>query len=124
VCATSVPPGWPASILPEVPFPRITILAESGELPSDVVLRPVTRPLEESLRRVPGVGEIRSTTSRGSAEITLDGAWRADMNLMLQRVQAQIESARPRLPAGTELDARLMNPALFPVPAFPLTSAP
>ena len=112
----------PASILPEVTFPRITILAESGELPSDAMLRTVTRPLEESLRRVPGVGEIRSTTSRGSAEVSLDGTWRSDMNLMLQRVQAQIESVRPQLPAGTQLDARLMNPALFPVLGFSLTS--
>ena len=54
----------PASILPEVTFPRITVVAESGDLPSGAMLRAVTRPLEESLRRVPGVGEIRSVTSR------------------------------------------------------------
>jgi multidrug efflux pump subunit AcrB len=114
--------GMPASILPEVTFPRITILADSGELPAEAILRSVTRPLEESLRRVPGIGDIRSTTSRGSAEITLDGAWRSDMNLTLQLVQAQMEAVRPELPAGTRLDARLMNPALFPVLGFSLTS--
>ncbi|MGH7682003.1 MAG: efflux RND transporter permease subunit, partial [Candidatus Eiseniibacteriota bacterium] len=112
----------PASILPEVTFPRITVLAEAGELPSEAMMRAVTRPLEEAVRGVPGVGEVRSTTSRGSAEITLDGPWRSDMNLMLQRVQARIESERPNLPAGTTLDARLMNPALFPVVGFSLTS--
>jgi len=112
----------PSSILPEVTFPRIKIVADSGELPSDAMLRTVTRPLEESLRRVPGVSEIRSTTSRGSTEINLDSRWNADMNLTLQRVQAQMESARPELPAGTTLDARLMNPTLFPVLGFSLTS--
>src|SRR5258706_11430655 len=76
--------GWaairlPNSILPEVVFPRITVLANAGELPSDAMMRAVTRPLEESIRRVPGVLEVRSTTSRGSAEINLDCAWDSDM---------------------------------------------
>ena len=114
--------GLPTSILPEVTFPRITILAESGEQPSETMLRTVTRPIEESLHRVPGVGEIRSSTSRGSAEITVDGAWGSDMNLMLQRVQAQIATVRSVLPSETVIDARVMNPTLFPVLAVSLTS--
>jgi multidrug efflux pump subunit AcrB len=112
----------PNSILPEVTFPRISIVAESGELPSDAMLWGVTRPLEESIRRVPGVLEVRSTTSRGSAEINLDCAWGSDMNLTLQRTQAQIEAVRPRLAPGTTLEARLMNPTLFPVVGISLTS--
>ena len=112
----------PTSILPEVTFPRIKLVADSGELPSDAMLRSVTRPLEESLRRVAGVLEIRSTTSRGSTEINLDCRWNSDMNLTLQRVQAQMEAARPQLPTGTTLDARLMSPTLFPVIGFSLTS--
>ncbi|MGE5180128.1 MAG: efflux RND transporter permease subunit [Bacteroidota bacterium] len=112
----------PTSILPEVTFPRIKIVADSGELPSDAMLRAVTRPLEQSLRRVPGVVEIRSTTSRGSTEINLDCRWNSDMNLTLQRVQAQMDATRAELPAGTTLDARLMNPTLFPVLGFSLTS--
>ena len=112
----------PASILPEVTFPRIKLIADSGELPSEAMLRTVTRPLEESIRRVPGVVEIRSTTSRGFAEINLDCEWRSDMNLTLQRVQAQIEAVRTQLAPGTTLDARLMNPTLFPVVGLSLTS--
>ena len=112
----------PTSILPEVTFPRIKIVADSGELPSDAMLRSVTRPLEQSLRRVEGVVEIRSTTSRGSTEINLDCRWNSDMNLTLQRVQAQMDATRAELPGGTTLDARLMNPTLFPVLGFSLTS--
>ena len=44
------------------------------------------------------------------------------MNLVLQRVQAQVEAVRGQLPAGTTLDARLMSPALFPVVGYSLTS--
>ena len=112
----------PTSILPEVTFPRISIRAEAGELPADVVTASVTRPLEEALRRVPEVLEIRSTTSRGSTEINLDCEWRSDMNLALQRVQAHIAEVRAELPAGATLEARLMNPTLFPVVGFSLVS--
>ena len=49
----------PAAILPEVVFPRITIIADSGERPAEEMVRLVTRPLEESLRRVPEIQEIR-----------------------------------------------------------------
>ncbi len=112
----------PTSILPEVTFPRVKVIADSGELPSEVVLREVTRPLEESIRRVPGITEIRSTTSRGSAEINLDSRWGSNLDITVQRVQAQIEAIRTQLPAGTVIDVRLMNPTLFPVLGFSLTS--
>jgi multidrug efflux pump subunit AcrB len=112
----------PAAILPEVTFPRITVIAESGERPAEEMVRAVTRPLEETIRRVPGIREVRSTTSRGSVEINLDCAWRSDMDITLQRIQAQIDAERTHLPDGTSVDARIMNPALFPVLGFSLTS--
>ena len=112
----------PAAIFPEVTFPRIKVIAESGERPGEDMMRAVTRPIEESLRRVPGVGEIRSTTTRGSSEINLDCTWDSNMDLTLQRVQAQISAVRALLPAGTSIDARLMNTALFPVLGYALTS--
>jgi multidrug efflux pump subunit AcrB len=45
------------------------------------MLRAVTRPIESSLRGVPGVREMRSTTSRGSAEFNLDCEWGSNMDL-------------------------------------------
>ena len=112
----------PAAIMPEVTFPRIKVIADSGEIPGDEMLRAVTRPLEQSIRRVQGVLEMRSITSRGSTEINLDCGWQTDMDLTLQRVQAQIDAARANLPTGTTIDARLMNPTLFPVYGFSMTS--
>jgi multidrug efflux pump subunit AcrB len=112
----------PAAILPNVTFPRITVIADAGELPAEQMLRAVTRPLEGSVRRVPGVRELRTTTSRGSVEMNLDCEWSAPMDLTLQRVQASLDAVRATLPEGTTVDARLMNPALFPVLAYSLTS--
>ena len=112
----------PAAILPEVTFPRLTVIADAGELPSEQMLRAVTRPLEASVRRVQGVHELRTTTSRGSVEMDLDFDWSADMNLALQRVQAQVDAVRASLPAGTSVDSRLMNPAVFPAIGYSLVS--
>jgi crotonobetainyl-CoA:carnitine CoA-transferase CaiB-like acyl-CoA transferase len=42
----------PASILPEIAFPRITVIADSGERPAEEMVRTVTRPLEEALARL------------------------------------------------------------------------
>lgn len=112
----------PAAILPEVTFPRIKVIADSGERPGEEMLRTVTRPLEETLQRVPSLLEIRSITSRGSAEINLDCAWGTDMNRALQLVQARIDAVRERLPLGTQIEAQVMNPTLFPVIGFSLVS--
>ncbi|HTK48482.1 MAG TPA: efflux RND transporter permease subunit, partial [Gemmatimonadaceae bacterium] len=112
----------PAAILPEVTFPRITVIADAGELPAEQVLRAVTRPLETSVRRVPGVRELRSTTARGSVEMNIDCTWQTPMDLTLQRVQASLDAVRGALPEGTTVDARLMSPALFPVLAWSLSS--
>ena len=113
----------PAAILPEVTFPRVKVIADSGERPGEEVLRAVTRPLEESLRRVPALHEMRSTSSRGSAEINLDFTWDTDMDLALQRVQARVDAVRGTLPEGTTVEAQLMSPALFPVLGFSLASS-
>ena len=113
----------PAAILPEVTFPRIKLIADSGERDTEEMLRGVTMPLEQSIRRVPGLHELRSTTSRGATEINLDFDWATDMDLALQRVQALSATIRDRLPAGTALDARLMSPTLFPVLGVALTSS-
>ena len=112
----------PASILPEVTFPRLTVIAGGGERPGEEMLRAVTKPIETALRRVPQLREIRSTTSRGDAEFDLDFAWGTNMDLALQRVQAQLEATRGQLPEGTELEAQTMSPTLFPVLGLSLAS--
>ncbi len=38
-----------------------------------------TQPMEQAVRAVPGVVDVVSTTSRGSAQITVDFAWGTDM---------------------------------------------
>jgi CzcA family heavy metal efflux pump len=112
----------PVSLFPTVLFPRIAVTIDAGDRPPDQMEAALTRPVEQAIRAIPGVQTLRSTTSRGSAELSINFAWGADMDLALQRVEAALTRAQATLPAGTTLDVRRMDPTVFPVAAYSLTS--
>jgi len=105
----------PSNIYPELQFPRIVVLAHSGDLPPDLMLLSVTRPLEESVATVLGVWRVRSKTIRGAVEISVLFHPEMDMQYALQLVQARVGEARSALPAETELQVERITPTVFPV---------
>ncbi|HEY6208414.1 MAG TPA: efflux RND transporter permease subunit [Gemmatimonadales bacterium] len=115
--------GLPAAIFPSVTFPLVKVIADVGEEPAAGMMPTVTRPLEEAMARVPGVRLVRSITSRGSSEITALFAWGTDMKDALQRAQAETQRIRTDLPPETRIDVEWMNPAIFPIQGYALTSA-
>jgi len=96
----------PVAVFPTTNFPRIIIGVDNGVMPIEQMEVSITRPLEEAVRVVPGLQDVRSVTSRGSAEINLFFDWRADMLEALQMVDAavsRVQSTRPRKPSRTSL---------------------
>ena len=61
----------PSSIYPEMSFPRLVVVAHSGQLSPELVEAEITRPLEETLAIVPGVRRIRARTIRGAVELSV-----------------------------------------------------
>src|SRR5262245_20943062 len=124
LCAAGVWRGMhlPSSIFPAVTFPRIKVIAEAAAEPAAQMVPAVTRPLEEALLRVPGIERVISTTTRGSVELSAQFSWSTNIQLALQRVQAEIERTRPNLPADIRVDAEWMNTAVFPILGYALTS--
>ncbi len=114
--------GLPSSIFPAVTFPIVKVIVDVGEEPAARMMPTVTRPLEEAIHRVPGIQVVRSTTSRGSSELSAQFAWGTDMQVALQRVQAETQRIRPDLPPDTRIDVEWMNPASFPIQGYALTS--
>jgi CzcA family heavy metal efflux pump len=112
----------PLSIFPSVTFPVVKVIADAGEQPAARMMPTVTRPLEEAILRVPGIRLVRSTTSRGSTELSADFGWGTEMRTALQRVQAEIARVRPDLPGEARVDAEWMNTAIFPILGYALTS--
>jgi len=112
----------PSAIFPSVTFPIVKVIAEAGEQPAARMMPTVTRPLEEAVRRVPGVTLVRSTTSRGSSELSVQFGWGTDMQVAMGRVQGETERIKPDLPPGTHIDVEWMNTAVFPILGYALTS--
>lgn len=113
----------PITLFPKAEFPRVVVALDAGDRPADQMAMLVTRPVEEALRRIPGVQEVHSTTSRGSAEVALNFDWSANMVEVALQVNAAVAQLLPALPPGTRTEVRRMDPTKLPVIAYSLTSA-
>jgi multidrug efflux pump subunit AcrB len=112
----------PVALFPNVAFPRVQVTLDAGDRPADQMAIEVTTPVEVAIRRVRGVRDVRSTTSRGSAEIDVKFDWGTDMASALQMINAAAGQVLPQLPAGTRLSTRRMDPTTFPILAYSLRS--
>jgi CzcA family heavy metal efflux pump len=112
----------PVAVFPETNFPRILIAVDNGVMPIDQMMVTVTRPIEEAVNSVPGLTEVRSITSRGSAEIDLFFNWNVDMFQTLQYVNAAISRVQGELPPTASVIANRMTFASFPIMGYSLTS--
>ncbi|MEO8958033.1 MAG: efflux RND transporter permease subunit [Rudaea sp.] len=112
----------PVSLFPNVSFPRVRVTLDAGDQPASQMVVAVTTQVEEAVRRVRGVRDVRSTTSRGSAEVNVTFDWGADMSRAFLDVNAAVGQVLPDLPAGTRVRTRRMDPTAFPVLAYSLRS--
>ena len=118
VAALSTPVG----LFPQVSFPRVVVDLSAGDRPADQTALTMTRPVEEAIRSVPGVREVRSATSRGAAQISVDFGWGRDMIATTLLVDAAIAQVRSKLPAGATYGVRRMDPTVFPIISYALSS--
>jgi CzcA family heavy metal efflux pump len=112
----------PVSLFPHIDFPRVVVALDAGDRPVDQMVNQVTRPVEQALRTVPGVVGVRSTSSRGSAELSVNFAWGADMVAATLQAESAVNAVVPDRPAGTRFEVRRMDPTVFPVLGLALVS--
>lgn len=108
------------SLFPEITFPKIKIIADAGLQPVNKMMVSVTQPLENAIKQVPDLADIRSTTSRGSCEISAFMNWDANVDLSQQRIESRIAQIRNSLPADVEITVEKMNPSILPVIGYTL----
>ena len=118
VAAMSLPVG----LFPQVSFPRIVVDLDAGSRPADQTALLVTRPVEEVVRRVPGVLRVRSDSTRGSSQVSIDFGWGRDMVASALLVESAIAQVLPSLPAGTAYNVRRMDPTVFPIISYAIQS--
>src|SRR5579864_4747095 len=114
----------PVSALPEVDFPTITVSTGLPGASPRVMAASVATPLEKQFTHIAGVTEMTSTSSVGSASVTLQFDLSRDINSAAREVQAAINSAAGNLPANLPSlpKYRKINPADQPIMLLTLES--
>jgi multidrug efflux pump subunit AcrB len=112
----------PIAVFPATNFPRIVIGVDNGVMPIDQMEVTITRPIEEAVNSVPGLQDVKSITSRGSAEVDLDFDWTVDMTLTLQLVNSALSRVQTSLPSTAQIQSQRSDFASFPILGYSLTS--
>src|ERR1700722_5243302 len=110
------------SLFPEITFPKIKVIADAGLQPVDKMMITVTKPLENAIKQVPDLDYVRSTTSRGSCEISAFIDWNANIDLSQQRIESKINEIKNTLPPDVNITVEKMNPSILPVMGYTLES--
>ena len=107
----------PVSPLPQVDYPTISVSANLSGASPDTMASSVATPLERRLGVIPGVTEMTSQSSTGSARVTLQFDLNREINGAAREVQAAINAARGDLPATLRSNPsyRKQNPSDAPV---------
>ena len=112
----------PISVFPETDFPRVVIGVDNGVMPVEQMQVTITKPIEDAINSVPGLLTVRSTTSRGSADISLFFDWNVDMFRTLQLTDAALSKISQSLPATARMTTTRLTFATFPILGYALTA--
>src|SRR6202049_3021287 len=112
----------PIAVFPATNFPRIIIGVDNGVMPIDQMEVTIPRPIEEAVNSVPGLEDVRSITSRGSAEVDLSFNWSVDMIQTLQQVNSAVARVQSTLPSTAQIQIHRLTFASFPIMGYSLTS--
>ncbi len=114
----------PVASLPDVDMPVIGAFAGMPGASPETMASAVATPLERQFGRIAGINEMTSTSSLGSASVTMQFDINRDINAASRDVQAAINAARSQLPSYLPQNPRYRkaNPADAPILILTLTS--
>ncbi len=114
----------PVAPLPQVDFPTIQVYANLPGASPETMASSVATPLERALGSIAGITGIRSNSSQGSSNITLEFDFDRDIDDAARDVQAALNAARGQLPSGMPRNPsyRKINPSQAPILGLALSS--
>jgi multidrug efflux pump len=114
----------PISALPQVDYPVIQVVTFYPGASPDVMATAITAPLERQFGQMPGLKQMRSTSSGGCSIITLQFSLDLSIDIAEQEVQAAINSGANLLPTDLPNPPvySKVNPADAPILTLALTS--
>jgi len=114
----------PVAPLPQVDFPTIQVYASLPGASPETMAASVATPLERALGSIAGVTGIRSSSTQGSSNITIEFDFDRDIDDAARDVQAALNAARGQLPSGMPRNPsyRKVNPSQAPIIGLALSS--
>jgi hydrophobe/amphiphile efflux-1 (HAE1) family protein len=114
----------PVSSLPQVEYPVISVNASLPGADPETMASAVATPLERQFSKIAGINQMTSSSSTGSASVTMQFDLNRDVNGAARDVQAAINAAQSQLPANlpTNPTYRKINPSDAPILMLALTS--
>ena len=114
----------PVAPLPRVDFPTLSVNAGLPGASPETMASAVATPLERRFGRIAGVNEITSTSTLGSAGVTLQFDLERNVDAAARDVQAAINAAGGELPTNLPFrpNYRKSNPSDAPIMVLGLTS--
>jgi len=101
---------------PDINIPIIYVNAKLDGISPEDAERLIARPIEQELRSIEGVKEMRSTSFEGGANVTLEFEAGFDADVAMADVREKLDLAKPDLPEQTEEPTvHEVNFSLFPV---------
>lgn len=112
----------PEDVFPNKVFPRVVVTVSSGYTPMNTMLNSVTIPIENAVKSVEGVKEVRSRTGPGISVIDIYFNWGIDPYRAYQMVLAKISSVEQDFNVKPSIDVRLMSPSAYAIAGYALVS--
>lgn len=117
-------PLLPVAPLPQVDFPTIQVSTSLPGASPETMASSVAQPLERQFAQIPGVAQMTSTSSLGSASITIQFDLNRSIDGAANDVQGAINAAGGQLPKTLPSPPtyRKVNPADSPILLLSVTS--
>lgn len=106
----------PIDLMPEIEYPRVTIVTSYGNAGPQEVEELITKPIEAALAGVQGIEEITSTSTEGQSSVRISFVWGTNLDEASNDIRDRIDRILGRLPEDVE------RPTIrkFDVSAYPV----
>lgn len=108
----------PVDLLPEVDFPRITIVTRYDGVGPQEIENLLTRPVERAVSTIDGVTALEGESAEGLSRVQLQFDWGTDLDSAVNDVRAELDRIRAQLPEDADQPIVLK----FDISATPVAS--
>jgi len=96
-------------LLPNLGFPKLTVLTEYSGVAPDEIETLVSIPLEAAFEAITGVKRVTSVSREGISVVSIEFHWGTDMNFALLHTKEKVEEVQPQLPKDLTTRPRIIQ---------------